>query len=492
MAYFDLREFMGALESAGEFQRVTNQIDPHLEAGAIAQRLAERGGPAVHFSNVKGASNGVTMAAGLVGRGMKGLWSKVAIALEIDPQSDYHTVLEEVLRRRESPIRPLQVDGGLCKEVKVDGASVDLGALAAPYLHDGDGGNYLTTWAITMAQEPGGGYLAWDVLPLMVSSKNTLTGHFNRDSAVGGIWHDSYASEGKEMPFAIALGTVPTATMAAAFQTRRGSTTKAEIAGSLQREPMQMVKSELSDLLVPAAAEMILEGVVVPGKTADTGPFPGTFGYVAGGMTEGTVFKVKTITHRKDPILPFSAWGTPTCDLHIARGLDADAQLKAAFEAQGAPVVGIFTPPWLAGSVVAATTKVPYTAYAQAVAGVVRNTEATKYTPYILVCNDDIDITNPVSLFHAMVTKCHPERDTWIIKNSEAAADAPYLTAEERKLGKGAAAIFDCTWPLDWDRSIAVPPKVDFANSYPENIKEKVLAEWSAGLGFPKETDRPA
>ncbi len=492
MAHFDLREFMDKLEAEGELCRIDKKVDTYLEVGAIAQRLAERGGPAVHFTSVKGSKNGVTLAAGLVGRGMKGLWSKVSVALEIDPASDYPKVLEEVLRRRESPIRPMEVGGGQCKEVVVEADSVNLKALSAPHLHEGDGGEYLTTWAFTVAQEPGGGYLAWDVLPLMVTSKNTLAGVLPKDSAVGQIYRNGYASEGKPMPFAIVLGAVPTATMAASFRIRRGSTTKAEIAGSLQREPVQMVKCELSDLLVPASAEMILEGVVKPDATAEVGPFPGSFGYSAGGAEEGTVFEVQTITHRKDPVIPFCSWGTPTCDIHIARGLDADAQLKAAFEAQGAPVVGIFTPPWLAGSVVAATTKVPYTAYAQAVAGVVRNTEATKYTPYILVCNDDIDITNPVSLFHAMVTKCHPERDTWIIKNSEAAADAPYLTAEERKLGKGAAAIFDCTWSLDWDRSIAVPPKVDFANSYPENIKEKVLAEWSAGLGFPKETDRPA
>jgi 4-hydroxy-3-polyprenylbenzoate decarboxylase len=287
------------------------------------------------------------------------------------------------------------------------------------------------------------------------------------------------------------MGAVPAVTIAAAFRMRRGGMTKAEVAGSLQRGPVQLVQAELSDLLVPAASEMVLEGVILPEETAETGPFPGTFGYATGERKTGVVFKVQSITHRKDPILPFCTWGTPTCDIHIARGLDCDTQLLAAFEKQGSPVANIFTPPWLSGSVVACTTQVPYTAYAQAVAGVVRNTEPTKYTPYILVCNDDIDITNPVALFHAMVTKCHPDRDTWIIQHTEAAEDAPYLTAEERAQGRGAAAIFDCTWPLDWDRSIAVPPKVDFESCYPLEMREKVLAQWSSELGFPKETDRP-
>jgi len=90
-----------------------------------------------------------------------------------------------------------------------------------------------------------------------------------------------------------------------------------------------------------------------------------------------------------------------------------------------------------------------------------------------------------------MVTKCHPKRDTWLIKNSEAAEDAPYLAEGEERGHSSARAIFDCTWPLDWDRSIAVPPKVSFNQCYPKALQDKVLAEWSSELGFPDETERP-
>jgi 4-hydroxy-3-polyprenylbenzoate decarboxylase len=173
------------------------------------------------------------------------------------------------------------------------------------------------------------------------------------------------------------------------------------------------------------------------------------------------------------------------------QGLDCDSQLKEKFEKAGAPVIDVFSPPWLAGSVVAVSTGVPYTAYAQAVAGVVRTTEGTKNVPYILVCDDDIEITSPVDLFHALVTKCHPQRDTWIIKNAAAAADAPYLTADDKSSNSSARAIFDCTWPLDWDRSIAVPPKVSFDQCYPKALQEKVLRDWVSKLGFPEEAERP-
>lgn len=492
MSYFDLREYLEALEKAGELHRVSAEVDPHLEMGAVAQRLAERGGPAVHFQNVKGAGSGVTHVGGMMSRGQKGLWSKVAIALEIDPLAEYRDVLQEVWRRTESPIRPMHVGGGQCKDVVLKDGEVDLDALAAPKLRDGDGGRYLTTWAYTVVKEPGTDYVAWELIPQMVLSKNTLTGRIARDSEIGRIYHEKYEPAGEPMPFAIVIGAVPMATMAAAFRRRRGGHTAAELAGSLQRAPMQLVTCETSDLLVPATAEMILEGVVAPDERAEAGPFSGTFGYSVPEPVQSPVFKVTTITHRANPILPFCAWGTPISEIHITQGLDCDAQLSAHFEKAGAPIVDVFTPPWLAGSVVAVSTKVPYTAYAQAVAGAVRITEGTKHVPYILVCDDDIDITSPVELFHAMVTKCHPERDTWIIKNCAASPDAPYLTAAERERGEGARAIFDCTWPLDWDRSIAVPPKVSFDQCYPKELQEKVLAGWSGELGFPNEAERPA
>jgi 3-polyprenyl-4-hydroxybenzoate decarboxylase len=90
------------------------------------------------------------------------------------------------------------------------------------------------------------------------------------------------------------------------------------------------------------------------------------------------------------------------------------------------------------------------------------------------------------------VTKCKPGRDTWQIQNARASRDAPYLDAEGRRFGRGASMILDCTWPLDWDRSIAVPPRVAFDQCYPKELQERVIAAWSTDLGFPRESDRPA
>jgi|GEM_PF-2087222 len=492
IATSDLRGFLQRLEANGELQKIQSTVDPYLTVGAIAQRLAERGGPAAHFMKVAGAGHQITWVSGVLGRGRLGLWSKLALAMGIDPTAKYQDILEEFTRRRESAVRPMQVGGGQCKEVILKKGDIDLTTLSAPILHEGDDGACLTSWAFAVAASPDSNNAVWDILPLSIKSKNTMVGRLPVDSSIGRLFRKQYQATGKPMPIAFVFGAAPMVTAAAAFRRGRKSFTAPELAGSLQRSPVQLVKCETNELLVPANAELILEGFVSPDSYVKCQPFGSSFGYRSTAVEEdGLEFKIEAMTHRRQPVLPLCAWGTPINDLHIVQGLDRDAQLKARFENAGAPVCDVFSPPWLAGAVVAVSTQVPYTAYAQTVAGVVRMTEGTKNTPYILVFNDDIDITNPVSLFHALVTKCHPKRDTWIIKNAEAAADAPYLTAEDKRNKYSARAIFDCTWPLDWDPAIAIPPKVSFDECYPKELQEKVLAEWVSKLGFPKETERP-
>jgi len=488
MAHYDLREYLDRLEAEGELQRIDSEVDPTLEAGAIAQRLAERGGPAVHFRNLKGVT-GASLVGATLSRGARGIWSKTAIALDLPADTSYRVLLDEIVKRADSGIKPLQVKSGAVKEVIVRGADVDLDALPAPLIHEGDGGRYLVSWGVAIAAEPGSNYVAWDLLPMMVVGRNRLAGTILPDSPIGLL----SANATEPVPMAVVLGTVPAVAIAAGLTlARRKGTTAAEIAGALQREPLHLVAAEDSDLLVPATAEIVLEGVLLPGEKAQAGPFASRYGYRGTAAGLAPVFEVRTITRREQPIVTFSSWGTPIGDIHIVRGLDADVQLKQAFTKKGWPVTDVFTPPWLAGNLVAVSSKIPFSAFSQSIAGVVRSTDATRTVPYVAVYDDDIDILNPVSLFHAMVTKCHPKRDTWFINESPAAPDAPHLSDAELAVGSGPSVIFDCTWPRDWDPSIAVPPRVSFDQCYPKEIQEKVLANWTEGYGFPPESERPA
>ena len=492
MPFYDLREYLQRLEENDELSRIEMEVDPNLEAGAIIQRATEKGGRAAFFTNVKDAKEGASLVGGSMNKGMKNLWGKTAIALECQHDISYQDLLDEVVRRLEAPVKPIQVKSGLCKENILSGEQVNLEDILAPLIHAGDPGRCISSWGFTIAKEPGSDYVMWDVLPQFIQSPNTLVGELPVESPIGKLFYDKYESNNEAMPFAIVIGAVPTTTMAAAFRLKRSGAGITEIAGALQRSPLQLVKCESNDLMVPANCELVIEGVVRSGEREEIDSFPSQFGFRSRSKTSCVVWEVQTVTYRNAPVLPFSTWGVPVTELHLSRSLDCDAQLKLEFIKRGTPARDVYTPPWLAGNVVAISTKVPYTAFSQSIAGLVRSTEAGKDVPYIMICDDDIDITQTVPLFHAMVTKCHPHRDTWKVHNAKASGKAPYITAEERKHHRGAAVIFDCTWPLDWDRSIAVPPRVSFDQCYPEALQKQVIEEWTSALGFPNEDERPA
>jgi len=54
MAWTDYREFLAALEKAGELRRVTEAVSPYLEVTEIADRVMKAGGPALLFESVVG------------------------------------------------------------------------------------------------------------------------------------------------------------------------------------------------------------------------------------------------------------------------------------------------------------------------------------------------------------------------------------------------------------------------------------------------------
>jgi 4-hydroxy-3-polyprenylbenzoate decarboxylase len=388
----------------------------------------------------------------------------------------------------------MQIRKGVCKENILRDGEIDLNQILAPLIHGGDGAPCLSSWGYTVVEEPGSNRVIWEVLPQRIIGKNELTTELPETSAIGAQFYRRYEPEGKPMPFAIVIGAPPLMPLAASFRLRRGSASAPDVAGGLQRAPVQIVQCETSKLCVPATAEMVIEGVVHPRRRANAPSFPNIFGYRTPGENPYPVWEVTAITFRSAPVLPFASWGVPVTEAHLARSIDCDSQLRQEFIRRGTPASGVYTPPWMAGAAVVVASKIIYTAFSQSIAGIIRSTEATRHIPYVFVCDDDIDVTNATTVFHAMGTKCHPHRDIWQIHNTLALGSEVWFSEMERnKRGqqRGAAAIFDCTWPLDWDRSIAVPPRVSFDQCYPAALQKQVLDEWTAVLGFPAELDRP-
>lgn len=254
MAYYDLREFMEACEKAGEMVTIDREVDWNLEAGAISRRICEIGAPMAHMTNIRGTADGMSILGSPISKGWHSDFSRVALALEMDPLTPYEVLFDEFIKRLSHEIRPMEVATGPCKENIIRGEDINLFNFPAPYLHEGDGGRYINTFGVTCAKDPDSDWVNWGVYRHMIHKKSILGGIVNPFQHIGMLYYQKYEARGNDMPFTIFFGGCPSGAMIGSMAIPAGET-EASVAGGLRRAPMQLVKAETNDLLVPATAE---------------------------------------------------------------------------------------------------------------------------------------------------------------------------------------------------------------------------------------------
>lgn len=128
----------------------------------------------------------------------------------MDPTIRHNDLLEEAMKRLDASVKPLQVKTGVCKENIITGDAVNLHKMLAPTVHGGDGAPCISSWGITVIQEPGSNYVVWDVIPHLVVNHQPVgrchsKGHTDRQDI-----SEKYEPTGTPMPFAIVIGVAPT------------------------------------------------------------------------------------------------------------------------------------------------------------------------------------------------------------------------------------------------------------------------------------------
>ena len=121
------------------------------------------------------------------------------------------------------------------------------------------------------------------------------------------------------------------------------------MAGALQNAADPLVKCETVDLEVPASAEIVIEGEVLPHERRVEGPFGEYMGYEAGKSSPKPILKIKAITYRNNPILPFSNMGMPVHEGQTATALIKGAEIYSELKKLGLPVKSVFCPPFGVG-----------------------------------------------------------------------------------------------------------------------------------------------
>ncbi|MBI4186589.1 MAG: UbiD family decarboxylase [Chloroflexi bacterium] len=473
MPFKDLREFIARLEKEGQIQRIKEEVDWNLEAGAIIRWANEKGLPAPFFEKIKDYPDGYRIFGSPLGT-----QKRLAIAMDMDPNASVKEMQEEYLKRKQKPIKPALVKDAPCKENIYLGDKVDLLKLPVPFQHLCDGGRYLGTWHATINKDPDTGWANWGMYRHMLQNRNTLGIEAGPYTDFGKIHAQKYLARNKAMEVAISIGPEPISTFIAASCQPYG-VSEVDIVGGIRGEPLKIVKCETVDLEVPATSEIVIEGEIRPGDEMEEGPFAEFTGYMVTLRCPRPVIRVKAITYRNSPILTMTCMGMPVIDDNVLNEVSLAADLKEVLLTRGLPVTGVSLFKEVCWTLAVVAVKVPYANVASDIAHVLWASRAGFALTYIIIVEDDVDPFNMGEVFHALATKCHPYKGIVRLEHATALSYEPWADHHERQYRIGARTYFDCTWPLDWGPA-DMPIKASFNNPkvYPPEVQEKALAKW--------------
>ena len=482
MKYKDLRDFIKQLENKGELVRVTHEVDPNLEMTEICDRTLRAGGPAILFENPKGFDAPVLgnlfgtperVAMGMGEESVEALrevGELLAFLKEPEPPKGLKDAWEKLpVFKQVLNMAPKVVSKAACQKIVLEGDEVDLTKLPIQTCWPGDAAP-LITWALVVTKGPNKDRQNLGIYRQQVIAKNKVIMRWlaHRGGALDyKDWQEKHP--GEPFPVAVALGADP-ATILAAVTPVPDSLSEYGFAGLLRGDKTEVVKCVGSDLQVPASAEYVLEGYLMPGEEADEGPFGDHTGYY-NEVESFPVFTIERITHRKDPIYHSTYTGRPPDEPAIL-GLALNEVFVPILKKQFPEIVDFYLPPeGCSYRMAVVSMKKQYPGHAKRIMlGVWSFLRQFMYTKFVIVTDDDVNVRDWNDVIWAMTTRMDPARDTTIIENTP----IDYLDFASPVSGLGSKMGMDATnkWEGETTREWGEPIVMD------EDVKNRVDEMW--------------
>ncbi|MCC7270045.1 MAG: UbiD family decarboxylase [Rhodocyclaceae bacterium] len=437
MSRRDLRSFLDDLD--GDLIRVREPLDPKFEIAALLKEAQGRG-RAVLFEQVPGFP-GVRIAGNL-------LSSRRLAARALGTSEE--RLIDTYVARSTQGVPPVRAQEVPAQEV-VHRDPGDVGALL-PLMthHEKDAAPYLTC-GMVLARDPASGMRGMGVHRMMYKGKSGGGKRFGILLANPplSLYLANAEAQGKPLEVAVALGVDPAMLIASVVKTGPLGPDKMEIAGALAGAPVALAPALTVDLEIPARAEVILEGRILPGVREPEGPFGENTG--AYFTNRCPVVEVSAVTHRKDFIFPALMPWTADVDtlLSLAGGAELLGQLKGLVRG----VVDLELVPGTSSfAAVIAVRDCPRHEVRRLIHLALNIDRRLKV---LTVVDDDVDPRDPREVAWAMSTRFLPERDTVIINGLEGYIIDPSSAGDSgSRIGfdatRGAGAQFD---------KIALPPE---------------------------------
>jgi len=445
----DLRSFIAELEakSPEEIARVNKPLSPRYEISALLTHLEKiKRFPLLFFEKVKGSDAPVVINAQASRRLM-------AIALDGKPED----LARKFGERQSKPIPPVEVTEAPVQEVTKLGDEADLTEVPMLTHYDVNAAPYITA-GVVVAADPDTGVRNTSYNRLMMAGKRELRIFM----AIGRhLWtlHNKFERRDQPLPIAIVIGVHPLFSLGAQALTPADEDEYAVI-GGMMNEPLRLVKAKTVPILVPADAEMIIEGKILPHVRRTEGPF-GEFTGHAVPQDERQIIEVTAITHRKNYIFQDIHAGYTEHKLMGAVPREA-ALLKAV--RQSVPTVKNVCMPVSGNCRFHAYVSIAKRTPGQAKNAICAAFAADMLLKHVVIVDDDIDIFDEERVLWAISNRFQADRDLVVIANAQGSE----LDPSAGPGGVNAKMGFDATKPLE-----GFPPEL----RVPEEVMKRIRLE---------------
>src|SRR5262245_35864692 len=426
----DLRSFVAAYEQAspGEVVHVTEPIALDFDPMALVLEYERRRRfPIILLEQVRGFD--IPIVCNVVA-------SRRALAFALGvPESQ---LAQEYARRIKDTMKPVVVSDPPFRRRVLTGSDLDLARLPIPTYFPGDAGRYLTA-GMLVARDPETGVETEGYHRFQLKGRDRMgvSLHSRRRMFE---YHRRAAARTQALPCAIALGLHPLVSMGS-LAYPPADVGKFEVVSGLFGAPFEVADCATIDLQVPAAAEIVIEGEILPGVREPEGPFGEFTGYFSRRSTEH-VFVAKAIAMRERPW--FQSIGSGRAGDHITTlGLVREAEIHNAVSRVIPNVTGVHVP--LSGT----SSFTAYVAIKQSRPGEAKHVipivlGVDHYLKLVIVVDDDIDVFDEADVLWAVATRMQADRDLVTIAGSlgamlDPSADDQGITA---KLGIDATRPF--------------------------------------------------
>jgi 2,5-furandicarboxylate decarboxylase 1 len=434
-----LRTHIANLEQQGELIRFSAEIDPDETMSAVAWKSFSELGKSCLFDNLKGHPGWRAVAQIVADR------KKWAVALGVAEDAVVATLTERIAAPQ--PTVEVAAADAPCKDVVMIGDEVDLTRIPAMWTSEKDPGRYIAA-GMCIIKDPETGIRNVSFHRAQILGPNQTAFLICPRQALQIF--QKYGARGRPMEVAMVVGAHPLIGFAAGFVAPFG-VDEMTIAGGLLGDPVRMVKCETIDMEVPAEAELIIEGEIYPDERTEEGPFGEVTGtYAQEGSTP--LFRVKAVTHRKDPIFYAMQCGLAPSEAHTLIGTTVEMKLwehlraidGGELELLDVRCIGAMSPLMV---VVRVKQKYPGQARTALLAAL---SSPYLHPKFAVAVDEDIDASDVGQVMWAIATRVHAARDvaridaTRVFTLDNASPTEPGMSAMYRV---GTKMLIDATRP---------------------------------------------